>query len=86
MKIVMGRRKKREKSTNLFVIISVIAKMYFSEYLPRLNSISVALDVQSGFNIDEINRISIAGELLSIELKTTHLLTFIYHVKLHKQA
>ena len=43
--------------------------MYFSEYLPRLNSISVALDVQSGFNIDEINRISIAGELLSIELK-----------------
>lgn len=43
--------------------------MYFSEYLPRLNSISVALDVQSGFNIDEINRISIVGELLSIELK-----------------
>lgn len=43
--------------------------MYFSEYLPRLNSISVVLDVNSDFKIDDINRISIVGELLSIELK-----------------
>ena len=69
MKIVMGRRKREKKIYKPLRHHLCNSKNVFSEYLPRLNSISVALDVQSGFNIDEINRISIAGELLSIELK-----------------